>query len=331
MLSGNSTSYNNPWYMNSYINGNYYVEIDARLGTKKYRALRQGEDFCAEFPDSIDLKITDKCSIGCPFCHESSTPRGNTADLRLLQRVLGQLPQGFPIEIALGGGDILECPTLTLPLIKWLKEDQGRIVAGTFNVRSLLRNLTEDDTKIIRSLDSIGISITRQLTVEEKNALCMYISCATSWVYHVILGIISPTDLRNILMDVTPWSDRVLILGYKQFGRGRSMNPLTPELITEYRDIIWEVSQEKSNLTYANTKRMKHIKAIGFDNLALEQLDLKNHIHPQVWEKLYLGDEFTNTMYVDGVKGEFAPTSRSTERVSWNNIGLVEYFKKNHK
>lgn len=330
MLSENLTSYNNPWYMSSYINGNYYVEINAKTGTKKYRALRQGEDFHAEFPDSIDLKITDKCNIGCPFCHESSTSQGNTANLINLQKSLGQLPKGYPIEIALGGGDILECPTLTLPLIEWL-HDQGKIVAGTFNVKSLLRTLTADGIKIIRKLDNIGISIDRSLTLDEKNTLCTSVSCATSWVYHVILGIISPRDLRYILRETSPWGDRVLILGYKQFGRGKFTNPLTPELIKEYRDIIWEVSWNKGNLSYAEVKRMKTVRAIGFDNLALEQLDLKNHVHPQIWEKLYLGDEFTNTMYIDGVKGEYAPTSRSTERVSWNNTGLIEYFKKNHK
>lgn len=331
MLSKISTSYSNPW-MSSYINGNYFVEINRKTGTKKYRALRRGEDFNAEFPDSIDLKITDKCNIGCPFCHESSTSSGNTGDLKLLQKCLSQLPKGFPIEIALGGGDILECPDLTLPLITWLRGNQGRIVAGTFNIKSLLKdNLTREEREVIKSLDSIGISITRPLTIEERNLLCTNISCSSTWVYHVILGIIPPKDLRNILSCVSPWSDRVLILGYKQFGRGKSMNPLTPELIEEYRDIIWEICQEKSNLSYSDVTRMRTSRAIGFDNLALEQLDLKNHIHPQVWEKLYLGDEFTNTMYIDGVKGEYAPTSRSTERVSWNNMGLIEYFKKNHR
>ena len=105
-------------------------------------------------------------------------------------------------------------------------------MAGTFNFKSLLKtSLTKDEWSIIRNLDSIGISITRPLTVEEKNLLCTNISCSSTWVYHVILGIISPKDLRNILSCVSPWSDRVLILGYKQFGRGKSMNPLTLELI----------------------------------------------------------------------------------------------------
>ena len=40
-----------------------------------------------------------------------------------------------------------------------------------------------------------------------------------------------------------------------------------------------------------------------------------------------MGDDFTFTMYVDGVKQEFAPTSRSSNRESFNNYTLLQYFK----
>ena len=51
-----------------YINGNYFV-MSRRDGSKVKRALRFDEDLCADFPDSIDLKITNACSIGCKYCH----------------------------------------------------------------------------------------------------------------------------------------------------------------------------------------------------------------------------------------------------------------------
>lgn len=66
--------------MIKYINGNYFVTLDNE-GTKTYRALRKREDFISEFPDSIDLKITNKCSIGCSFCHESSIKTGKSFNL----------------------------------------------------------------------------------------------------------------------------------------------------------------------------------------------------------------------------------------------------------
>ena len=315
--------------MKSYINGNYFVTIHERSGTKKYRALRSGEDFKAEFPDSIDLKITDKCNIGCPFCHESSTPQGQNGDFLELKRVLSQLPK-YPIEIALGGGDLLECPTLTCSMINWLKHDQNKIVAGTFNIKSLLKvNADSVQCQVLRTLDNIGISIDRKPTEEELDSLFRILPISVNMVYHVILGIISPKDLRDVLRR--GFYNGLLILGYKQFGRGRSMNPLSPKLIQEYLDVLNEFGQERLHTFRNKVGILNTYRSIGFDNLALEQLDLKNHIHPMIWDRIYLGEEFTNTMYVDGVKGEFAPTSRSTERVRWNSIGIIDYFKQNHR
>lgn len=68
-------------------------------------------------------------------------------------------------------------------------------------------------------------------------------------------------------------------------------------------------------------------KTLGFDNLALEQLDIKSSLTDQEWNYMYMGNEGTHSMYIDAVKGEFARTSRSEERVSWDSIGLLDYFK----
>jgi len=44
------------------------------------------------------------------------------------------------------------------------------------------------------------------------------------------------------------------------------------------------------------------------------------------WEKFYMGDDFTYTMYIDAVEGNYAPTSRSKDRESFNNYTLINYF-----
>ena len=48
-----------------YLNGNYIVYFDGYTLHKK--ALRAGEKLISEFPDSIDLKISNRCKSGCPF------------------------------------------------------------------------------------------------------------------------------------------------------------------------------------------------------------------------------------------------------------------------
>ena len=57
----------------NYPNGNYHVEI-FEDGTK----IRENnlDFFEAQFPENIDLKITNYCDVNCAFCHEDSTIRG---------------------------------------------------------------------------------------------------------------------------------------------------------------------------------------------------------------------------------------------------------------
>ena len=50
-----------------YRNGNYNVTI-YEDGTK-VRATKDDE-FIPAFAENCDVKITDKCSVGCPFCYE---------------------------------------------------------------------------------------------------------------------------------------------------------------------------------------------------------------------------------------------------------------------
>ena len=68
-------------------------------------------------------------------------------------------------------------------------------------------------------------------------------------------------------------------------------------------------------------------KIIAFDNLALEQLDIKSALTDSEWNTFYLGDECSHSMYIDAVEGKFARTSRSEDRVSWDSIRLLDYFK----
>ena len=44
-----------------------------------------------------------------------------------------------------------------------------------------------------------------------------------------------------------------------------------------------------------------------------------------------MGDDFCFTMYIDAVKQQYAPTSRSAERVSFEDCTLLEYFNTRNK
>ena len=311
-----------------YKNGNYIVQTsDLRLIK---RTCRIGEDFKADFPDSIDLKISNRCSWGCHFCHESSVPDGKIFNLEKTKKVLSQLPE-LPIEIAIGGGNVFESPRETLQLINWL-EDRGNQTRITLNIRDINNTgrLNKTQRDIINTVGGIGVSLDHLPNIilgpySGETSLRTSIYSGDDSLYnnnlvvHIIAGVFPVSQLDELFeaADVP-----ILILGYKQWGRAKD-NKL-PNSIGDFRD---RIKQEIYRQRLENYDSFCRGITLGFDNLALEQLDIKSSLTDQEWKSIYMGDEGTHSMYVDAVKGEFARTSRSEERISWDSVGLLDYFK----
>lgn len=323
--------------MYRYLNGNYLVSISGSFNqNRKYEALRFDEDLNADFPDSIDLKITNKCSHGCKFCHESSNINGKSFDLEKTKKILDTLPNN-PIEIAIGGGNVLECYDDLLELIKFCS-DKNFSTRITLNVLDILNSENTEKIKKIMEIDhdaSLGVSIQSldqiELLIRSMKKTYVY---ANTIVLHMILGIFPIEELKSLLelpTDYRAIGRRILILGYKQFGRGKNMS-INEDVINQWKNTI-------SNYIYSTRARSNktnllstNYKVIGFDNLAIEQLSLKDMLLKPEWENIYLGTDFSHSMYIDAVEETFAPTSRTnySERVSWDDISLIDYFKHNH-
>ncbi len=50
-------------------------------------------------------------------------------------------------------------------------------------------------------------------------------------------------------------------------------------------------------------------KVVSFDNLAIEQLEVKNLLSKEEWDEFYAGDDGTHTYYIDMVERKFARSS----------------------
>ena len=143
-----------------------------------------------------------------------------------------------------------------------------------------------------------------------------------SIVIHIVLGLIPLDFLDNILNHSTLLNKRILFLGYKQFGRAKN-TPL-PDSIKDFEVLIKKKILEN---------RSKHVGTffvssviLGFDNLAIEQLNLDKSLLKPEFSDIFMGPEFSCSMYIDAVEGEFAETSRSENRVSWNSTDILTYF-----
>ena len=271
-----------------YKNGNYTVTIFDD-GTK----IRENDlDFLeADFPESIDCKITNRCPMGCPMCHEKSTPDGEHGDI-INAKFIDKLRAGT--EIAIGGGAVTGHPDL-IPFLRKLKE-RGVIPSITVHQNEfkghydLIQQLI--DEKLIYGL---GVSFSSfddefwNKVTKNKNV-----------VVHLIAGI-HGGDVFDYFANK---GVKILILGYKDFGRGHDLLEKASAIIQVQIDWL------KNNLS----SLMGKFKVISFDNLAIEQLAVKDVLTDEQWNKFYQGDDGTHTMYVDLVNKQFAKTSTSTRR-----------------
>lgn len=273
---------NNTW--RAYKNGNYIVRINLADGTKI--RFNNSDSFVADRPESMDVKISNACDMGCPMCHEQSVPGGALADLN--HPIFDSIP--YACELALGGGNVLEHPGLELFLKRMAT--RGVICNITVHLHHFLM-----DYEYIKSLNErglvhgIGVSINENI-YEETVA---YLKGIPNVVVHVIAGIVPWKTLVNL----SNHGIKLLILGYKTYGRG--------ETYIKNHDVRAQIDILKNRIGYL----YKHFKVVSFDNLALEQLDIKNTVDENTWNKCYLGEDGTATYYIDACKMEYAKSSTS--------------------
>lgn len=287
-----------------YKNGNYQVVI-YEDGTK----IRENDlDFFApEFPESIDLKITNMCDLGCPMCHEDSKPDGAHSDILHLPFLDSIHPY---TEIAIGGGNPLAHPDI-IPFLRLLRE-RNLIANLTVNQRHFMKNVPLlEDLDRQGFIHGLGVSYTPGAGDDEE-FIRAFLRFRNS-VLHVINGVHTVDQLARL----RHLKLKVLILGYKEFRRGKNL----------YEAIGTEIEQKKTDLYDALPEIVdkRWFSAVSFDNLAIRQLDVKRLLSQEEWDEFYMGDDgrdgaFTSaSMYIDAVKMEFARNSCSETRFPVGN------------
>lgn len=270
----------------NYRNGNYMVNI-MDDGTKL--CFTDDNEWKPAFAENIDIKITDRCTgTNCAYCHEGSGPNEQHGDILSL-KFWNTLHKGQ--EVALGGGNVLEHPDFISLLYK-LKE-HGVISNITVNQIHFIKHhdLIEELIKN-KLVYGVGISL-----VTPSKTLISLISqeIYKNVVIHTINGILTKDDIKKLKDKHV----KLLILGYKHLRRGN-------DYFDKEKDKI-EANQKW--LSDNILELTKHFEIISFDNLALEQLDMKNKVNPITWNKYYMGDDGTTTFYIDCVRKEYAMSS----------------------
>lgn len=269
-LKVDNFKYQFPVLLGSYINGNYETKIYSD-GTRTRELLPKDEYYYEngmfksdlfskneidlmkpEFPESIDLKITNCCNNNCEFCYANSSKLGKHGDKLFIKNIISQM-QPYT-EVAIGGGNPLEHPDL-IEILEYAKE------------RKVICNLTLKDidvinhTEFINSLyqnnliKAIGISPSNIETLSKLKDISLI---RFDFILHLILGIHTLDFIKQI---ESKYFDKILILGYKNIGKGKNYFEGNKELIEK------NIKEVGEYITKCNS-RFK-VNTISFDNLAI--------------------------------------------------------------
>lgn len=273
----------------SYVNGNYRVTMYSD-GTK----IRENDldNLAPAFAENMDVTITRKCSQNCNFCYEGCTPDGKHSDI-MHQKWIETL---HPFtEIALNGNDLDHPQFDDLLVYLWHKNVFANI---TVNQNQFMEHRDKINSWYREGLIcGLGVSLINP-TDEFINEIQKYPNA----VIHTINGLLKPTDVEKLSDN----NLKILILGYKELQRGKDFK--------ENNSVYVRKNQEwlQKNINRIVNK----FNVVSFDNLSLEQLDIKNSgiLTEEEWNEFYMGDDGTTTYYIDAVKEEFAKNSISQER-----------------
>lgn len=259
-----------------------------------------------EFPESIDLKITNYCNNGCKYCYANSDEEGLHADKDFIKEIISQM-KPFT-EIALGGGNTISYPYLD-EILKFAKN------------KNVICNMTLKDIDVIMNhkriqemyhsglIKSIGISPTNIEFLSKATELVSN----TDFIIHFVLGIHNKEFLDKVLNDnFKVFIEKILILGYKEIGKGKNYFDKNSEEIKnnikELKDYINNEVIPEFSVSY---------KTISFDNLAIKQLELDIN---NVYKDLYQGEDGKFSFYIDAVKEKYARSSLEEKQDYFFNI-----------
>lgn len=246
------------------------------------------DEFKPAFASNMDIKICNRCDMGCKFCHEGSTPDGKLGDI-LNEKFVDTL---HPYqEVALGGGNVLEHPDL-IPFLQKLKE------------RKVIANITLNQVHFEENIELVENIINEKLIyglgVSLVNPTAEFIEKISKFpnaVIHVINGVLKPSDVEALENKGL----KMLILGYKNLRRGSEW------LAEDHENIVVKQMWIKENLADIVNK----FKVLSFDNLAIEQLEVQKLLSKEEWDEFFMGEDSEFTYYIDMVERKFSKSSTS--------------------
>ena len=224
---------------------------------------------------------------------------GQECHYGILQQVLidANLPRGT--EIALGVNQVTD------DLIQFVKNlwKLGLVVNITMNERYITEFGDTGLKQLLPYVFGLGISYR---SLQGCLSLPDWIADYPHTVIHVINGIDNFDDVKELSVKY----HKLLVLGEKDFGFNRGKVNLNTEQHKQWKSNIMQLT--------------KIFDIVSFDNLGLQQLEIRGKITDEEYKSFYQGE---HSMYINAVEQYFAPSSRTRNNIKhFGETDLRSYF-----
>lgn len=203
-------------------------------------------------PETIDVKITNFCGFGCPYCYMDSTPQSKSrCDLSLFEAIFEGLDHA-PYQIAIGGGEPTTHPQF-VDFLKFIRE-KGTVPNYTTAGHNLTPEIAEATNKYC---GGVAISYHPHKGVEwfvktfKKWKAALRVQLNT----HLIAGRGCANHLRELVdafvadPDLSPQDLRIVVLAYyTDVGRSNLEGMMTKtEYMVDFPNAIVECREKGLN------------------------------------------------------------------------------------
>lgn len=243
-----------------------------------------------EIPLLVDLKLTDYCPFGCPFCYQGSTKDGKHANKDYIDDVFYNLDDLGTFEVALGGGSAELHPDFWQILSR---KTQFTVNLTTKNFAWLEKNMEK-----LGRFGSIAVSISSEDDLSKLKELTrkfrgLFGGLGPRFSAQTIPQVVGQEFLKKIVREVT-WDHHMdlTLLGYKRVGFGESFeNQIHP-----FFDWL-EICKDRLGKVSIDTALVRQSKDILKD----------------IPKEMYFDTEGTFSCYIDGVGKYLAKSSFDAE------------------
>lgn len=296
--------------------GNYWTIFNQNNGTKiRFSFCNDGSidpissPVKSTYPELVDIKITDFCDIGCGYCYQGSTIKGEHADRDLIQQISYVLKDMSVFEVAIGGGETTTHPRF----IDILRNFKDNDIVPNFTTRSMewLKNKEARD-EILGICGAFAFScdndyqVLSVLSMIEANEVPME-KCSIQYV----MGCSDLGTLEKILNLCETFGARITLLGYKTTGRGSKYKP---EDYSNWLDVVLKFKEKNP-----------YFRDICIDTALAKQYE-KQLLDKGIPKETFHVQEGKFSMYVDAVTRKCGPSSYCDES-EMVKLGDRQYMK----